>query len=34
MFFARNPTYIIGAMFLGKRLLAKIQELGEEEEEL
>lgn len=34
MFFARNPTYIIGVMFLGKRLLAKIQELGEEEEEL
>lgn len=34
MFFARNPVYMIGGLFMVKRMLKKIQELGEDEGEL
>jgi len=29
---AQNPMYIVGIMFMGKKLLKKLQAFGEEEE--
>ena len=34
MFFMSNPMYIIGSMFFVKKILRKLQELGDDEPEL